>query len=55
MDLLRKNKRCSGQVTTEFVIMLVLCLVLAFAVFALFKSVSTHGENTVEVLSYSVP
>ena len=44
-----------GQVTTEYVIMLVMILLLAFSLTALNKAICRQGERMVNVVSYNVP
>ena len=53
MPCRRNNNR--GQVTTEFVIMAVLVTVLAFAVLAMYRQVSSSGNTMIERVSYQVP
>ena len=47
--------RESGQVVTEYVIMLAMILVLMFALTALSKAVCDQGERMVRVVAYNVP
>ena len=45
----------SGQVLFEYVIMIAMALLLVFALTALFKGVSSHGERMVRVASWNIP
>jgi len=45
----------AGQVTLEFVIMLILGAILSLALLAMFRTVSRQGDMMTERVSFSVP
>ena len=48
-------KREQAQVTTEYVIMLLMVLLIVFSLTALMDAVCRQGERMVEVASFNVP
>ena len=52
---MRKRRTDSGQVVTEYVIMLVMIILIALSLTALNKAVCDQGERMVRVASYNVP
>ncbi|MBR1952665.1 MAG: hypothetical protein IKA32_08810 [Lentisphaeria bacterium] len=52
---MRKCKKESGQVVTEYVIVLIMIVLIAFSLTALNKAVCDQGERMVRVASYNVP
>ncbi len=46
---------CKGQVLPEYVIMLVICLVIALALAGLFHFFTRYGEDRVEWVSIDYP
>ena len=52
---MRICKKESGQVVTEYVIMLVMIILIALSLTALNKVVCDQGERMVRVASYNVP
>ena len=55
IDLLKRRKRCRGQVFTEYVVFLAVTLALIGALVFLMRAVGAHGEKSVERIGYSVP
>ena len=52
---MRKRRTDSGQVVTEYVIMLVMVVLIALSLTALNKAVARQGERMVRVAAYNVP
>lgn len=52
---MRIRKKESGQVVTEYVIMLVMIVLIALSLTALNKAVCDQGERMVRTASYNVP
>ena len=52
---MRICKKESGQVVTEYVIMLVMIILIALSLTTLNKAVCDQGERMVRVASYNVP
>ena len=53
--VMRKRHTESGQVVTEYVIMLVMVVLIALSLTALNKAVGRQGERMVRVAAYNVP
>lgn len=53
--VMRKRKKESGQVVTEYIIVLIMIVLIAFSLTALNKAVCDQGERMVRVASYNVP
>ena len=52
---MRNRRTESGQVVTEYVIMLVMIVLVALSLTALNKAVGHQGERMVRVAAYNVP
>ena len=50
-----KCKQISGQVVLEYVIVLAVTLMLIFALIILLRTISEHGERSVDRVGYAVP
>ena len=55
IDLVKKRRRCRGQVFTEYVVFLAVTLALVGALVFLMRAVGAHSEKSVERIGYSVP
>ena len=54
-DIRFRRRRSFGQVVTEYVIMLVLALVLALTLLALYGGFSNNGERLLTLVGYDIP
>ncbi len=50
-----RSARISGQVVTEYVIMLALAVILAMVLAALFNGFSNNGERLLTLVGYDIP
>ena len=50
-----KHRRISGQVVFEYVVVLAVTLMLIFALVILLRTISEHGERSVDRVGYAVP
>lgn len=51
----RQDEKSRGQVLIEYVIMLILCTVLALALLTLFGGFSHGGRRLIDLVSFDIP
>ena len=49
------RRQMSGQVVFEYVVVLAVTLMLIFALVILLRTISEHGERSVDRVGYAVP